>query len=156
MDHCQAPSSAALDLPLDFGLGAATHEPVTGAHRHVDPCIALVIFLRGPGTRRVRSLSVVLAGLGDSLALLRLELGLRCWPSLGYSGQGQSSGEGGGHEETGLLHRVSPCLYKVRTCTAMPCLHPQCYERGSVQSATHPHSVFYPLRRYCPAKDSDW
>src|SRR5436853_4427894 len=25
----------------------------------------------------------------------------------------------------------------------MPCLHPQCYERGSVWSATRPRSAFY-------------
>src|SRR2546430_8035157 len=71
------PSSAALDLPLDLGLGAATHEPVTGAGGHVDPGIALIIFLRGPGARRVGRLTVVLTGLGDPIALLRLELGLR-------------------------------------------------------------------------------
>src|SRR5262245_13410692 len=73
------PSSAAINLPLDFGLGAATHESVTGTRGHIDPCIALVIFLRGPGTRRVRRLAVILAGLGDPIALLRLELGLRRW-----------------------------------------------------------------------------
>src|SRR5262245_54207913 len=154
--HRQAPSSAALDLPLDFGLGAATYETVTGARGHIDPGIAPTIFLRAPGARRVRRLAVVLACLGAPRALICLELVLRGRPRLGYRGQGQSGGEGGGYEETGLFHRVSPCLYRVRTCTAIPCLHPQCYEHGSVQSATHPHSVFYPLRRCCPAKDSDW
>src|SRR5215467_6015151 len=107
------PSSAALDLSLDFGLATATHEPVTGARGYVNPGITLVIFLRGPGARRVRRLAVVLAGFGDPIALLRLELGLWSWPSLGDSGQGQSGGKGGGHEETGRLHRlhrVSPYL----------------------------------------------
>src|SRR5262245_9520332 len=82
------PSSAALDLPLDFGHGAAAHEPATGAGGHVDPGIALVVFLRGPGARRVGRLTVVLTGFRDPIALLCLELGLRSGSGLGYSGQG--------------------------------------------------------------------
>jgi hypothetical protein len=34
----------------------------------------------------------------------------------------------------------------------MPCLHPQYYEHGSVQSATHPHSVFYPHQTLLSSK----
>src|SRR5262249_14998296 len=123
--------SARLPLPLDFGHGTATHEPATGACRHVDPRIALAIFLRGPGTRRVRRLAVVLTGFGDPIALLRLELGLRSWPSLSDSGQRQRGGEGGGHEETGglhRLHRVSPYL-ESETIGALRC-------RVSIHSAT--------------------
>src|SRR5262249_59545634 len=61
---------------------------------------------------RVGGLTVVLAGLGDAVAVLGLDLRLRRRPTLGIHGQGQGEGRcnGGGDDQVRLLHVGSPFL----------------------------------------------
>src|SRR5437867_6809166 len=59
-----------------LGFLAAAHDLVARAGGDVDPRVALVVALGGARARRVGSLAVVLAGLGDAEALFGLELRL--------------------------------------------------------------------------------
>src|SRR5499425_3826220 len=63
-------------------LGAAADELFAGAGRHIDPGVLLPVAAGGARTGRVGRLAVVLARLGDAVALLRLELGLGGGPGL--------------------------------------------------------------------------
>src|SRR5438067_828280 len=96
-------------LPAVAGSGplrlrAAAHDLVAGAGRHVDPRVALLVAPGGAGARRVRRLAVILAGLGDAIALLGLELRLGSRTGRGRHRQGEGGGHGGRDEELGRLH----------------------------------------------------
>src|SRR4029450_6772963 len=55
----------------------AADDLVARSARQRDPGIGLIVLLGGAGARRVGRLAVVLAGLGDAVALLHVALGLR-------------------------------------------------------------------------------
>src|SRR5438876_588081 len=72
-----------------LGLGAAADDLVAAPRGDVDPGVGLAVALRGPRARRVGRLTVVLARLGDAVALLVLELRHRRRPGLGRGLEGQ-------------------------------------------------------------------
>src|SRR5262245_43297945 len=91
-------------------LQAAVDESVAGAGRHIDPRVLLPVAARGAGARRIGGLAVVLAGLGDAVALLGLELRLGGRAGLAVRGEGQRERgrHGRGDEQVRLLHVESP------------------------------------------------
>src|SRR5438552_6114959 len=64
------------------GLRAAADDFVAAALGNVEPGVPLTVALGGARARGVRCLAVVLAGLGDAVALLVLELRHRRGPGL--------------------------------------------------------------------------
>src|SRR5262245_5966107 len=86
-------------------LDAAPDQLVAGPGRNVDPRVLLVVAPRGAGARGVGGLAVVLAGFGDAVALLGLELRLR--RRAGLTVRDHRHGERrdhGGRNEQVLLH----------------------------------------------------
>src|SRR5581483_8359649 len=103
---------------------ASVHQPVTRPLGDVHPGVPLGVPLRGPGARRVRGLAVVLAGLGDPVALLVIELG--GGPRTALRPGEDGAAEGGRHgrgDEQGRgerpLHRSLPPIAR-RCAGAVP------------------------------------
>jgi hypothetical protein len=59
---------------LLFGCFAAADDPFAVALRHIDPCFGIAVYFRCPAAGVITCRrAVILAGLGDTVALLRFE-----------------------------------------------------------------------------------
>src|SRR5215470_17719378 len=97
-------------------LGTAAGELVTGAGGHVDPGVALGVLRSGASAGVGGGLAIVLAGLGDAVALLVIEAG--DGRRAGESGAGGGEGNCGRHgrSDQGGLHRGSPWVSGLNAC----------------------------------------
>src|SRR6185295_18117906 len=97
-----------------LGVLAAADELLAGAGRDVEPRVTLIVALGRAGARGIGRLAVVLAGLGDAVALLGLELGLggRARRLRGDRHR-ERGGDGRGDQELRGLH-VSPLSGRAR------------------------------------------
>src|SRR5262245_30338810 len=135
-------------------LRAAADELVAGAGGHVDPGVLLAVAPRGARAGRVGGLAVVLAGLGDAVALLGLELGLRSGAGLTIGGQvhGQRSDHGGCDQQV-LVHLDSPLALGLITTPprARPARHTSSVARldtgGGQRGSPRPRRTWRTARR---------